>query len=161
MMQMVTALGTVVNHLVKALSEQNGVSSHLEKEKALEFMSNVYKDSQSSSLEILRKIGVQNVSESQLHCLEDLPLTATYDCLQLFVHWIEAGFYDFCTVPIQFKAHMNPEDKNSLDQLRTSWSGTIHELKQQLHELVDALKHCEGDITTKVNENINVSAYDL
>ncbi len=146
-----------MGHLVKALNETKEAFHQLEKEMALVFMVTVYNDPQKKEIDVLHEIGVQNVSDSHLHCLEDLPLAATYCCLELFIYWVEVGFYDFNMIPGQFKAHMIPEDKHALEQLHLNWSGTIPDLKNEINELIDALKFCERNITSQVNEKINVS----
>ncbi len=146
-----------MGHLVKVLSDTNENSAgNLEGITALKFMIKVYHDQQKKESDILHEIGVHNVSESHLQCLEDLPLVATYDCLQLFIHWVEVGYYDFNMIPGQLKAHMIPDDKLALEQLHKNWSGKIHDLKKELNELIDALKLCEGDITSQVNDDVSV-----
>lgn len=158
MTEVVIALKTIMGHLVKALGEGKEDCHGLEKETALKFMINVYKDPQKKEIDVLHEIGVLNVSDSHLHCLEDLPLTAAYSCLELFSHWLEEGFYDFNMLPSQFKAHLIPDDKLVLEELHLKWSSTLPCLKRELEELVDTLKHSENDITSQVNEKIDVSS---
>ena len=99
-------------------------------------------------------IGVENPSPSHLQCLEDLPLTATYSCLKLFLRWVEEGYYDYCTLPFPFKVHLSDDQQHAIEE----WKGsTIPNLKEELSEVIKVLKHSQQDITSRTNaEAINV-----
>ena len=155
MIEVVTALRTVAGHLVKALDEGREDYGDLETATAPEFMLNLYEHLKKDS-DVLYEIGVQNASPSHLRCLADLPLTATYSCLRLFFRWVEEGFYDFSTLPFPFKVHLSYQDQVAIEQLRLKWSSTLSELVKELQQLVDVLKHSEQDITSRVNEAVNV-----
>ena len=155
MIEVMTALRSVTGHLVKALEEGREDYGNLENQTAPEFMLNLYEHLKKDS-DVLYEIGVQHASPSHLGCLADLPLPATYSCLRLFFRWVEEGFYDFSTIPFPFKAHLSYPDQQTIDQLRFKWASTVNELKKELQQLVDVLKHSELDITSRVNEAINV-----
>ena len=160
LLEVVTALRTVVSHLVKALEEQRTDYGDLGSETAPEFMLNLYEHLTKQN-QVLVEIGVQSASPSHLRCLVDLPLTATYSCLKLFFRWVDEGFYDFATLPFPFKVHLSYQDQAFLDQLRMRWSSTVAELKKELQQLVDVLKHSEQDITRRVDEAVNVRMVTL
>lgn len=155
-LEVVTALRTVASHLLKALEERRTDYGDLATEAVPEFMLNLYEHLTKHS-DVLFEIGVQSASPSHLRCLADLPLTATYSCLKLFFRWVEEGFYDFNTLPFPFKVHLGYQDQSCLEQLRMRWPSTAAELKKELQQLVDVLKHSEQDITKRVNEAANVS----
>ncbi len=149
----ITALSTITGHLLKELDEENKIYGDLTQIKALEFMLKVYKDL-TKEIDVLKEIGVLNSSNSQLHCLANLPLTATYSCLKMFTHWVDEGFYDFNTIPFSFKVHLRDEDKLVIKQLPHKWAGTLTDLKKQLQQFIEVLKGCEEDIITA--EAVNV-----
>lgn len=157
MMEVLTALRTVIGHLVKVLEEQEDYGD-LEALTAPEFMLTLYKDF-SEPKDVLFEIGIQSDAASPLHfdCLAGLPLTATYSCLKLFFRWVDEGFYDFCALPFQFKVHLSDQDQLDIEQLPAKWSNTLGELIKELQQLVDVLKHSEQNIITHVDETINVS----
>lgn len=160
LMEVVTALRTVTGHLVKALAgDRDHHYGNLDEETAPEFMLNLYEHLSKHS-DVLYEIGVQSATPSHLRCLEDLPLTATYSCLNLFFRWVDEGFYDFCAVPFPFKVHLSYPDQTAIEQLRMKWAGTVSDLMKELQQLVDVLKHSEQDITNRINEAVNVSDSD-
>lgn len=149
----ITALSTITGHLLKALDEENKIYGNLTRIKALEFILKVYKELTKES-DALKKIGVQNSSDRQLQCLASLPLTATYSCLKIFVHWVDEGFYHFHTIPFPFKVHLIDEDKLVIKQLPHKWEGTLTDLKKQLQQFIEVLKRCEQDIITAKAVNV-------
>lgn len=159
LLEVVTALRTVVSHLLKALEEGRTDYGDLENETAPEFMLNLY-EHLTKHTEVLYEIGIQSASPSHLRCLADLPLTSTHSCLNLFFRWVNEGFYDFSTLPFPFKVHLSYPDQQYLEQLRMRWPSTVEQLRTELQQLVDVLKHSEQDITKKVDEAVNVSAVD-
>lgn len=162
--EMITALAIVLGNLVKELDKLNGSIESIREKSALDFIISVFSDSQKKDIEILREIQLRTISESQLNCLRELPVTATYSCLKHFIDWVEIGFYDFCMIPSQFRAHMAPKDKKMLDELNVDKLKEnfldIEKFKQELIDLTDALELCESDITSNTKERINVSLCD-
>lgn len=155
MVEVLTALRTVTGHLIKALDEGRQNCDDVQ-ETALEFMLKQYKDMDTYS-QVLYEIGVRSSSPSHLNCLADLPLIATYSCLRLFFRWVDEGFYDFSALPFPFKVHISYQDQLAIEQLYMTWSSTTTELMKELQQLVDALKHSEKDIISRVDEAVNVS----
>ena len=151
-----------MGHIIKEIAENDG-ESDVEKQTTLEFMCTLYKyrglDEGDSF--VFQKIGIQKASPPQQKCLIDLPLTATYSCLELFFHWIDEGFYDFSTLPFPFKAHLSKEDMIAINKLNIKWDSTDSELMKELQQLIDVLKHSEQDIVTRVNEAFEVYTLDL
>lgn len=157
MVEVLTALRTVTSHLSKALEEKRQHCPDVQ-ETALEFMLKQYKDLHTYN-KVLDEIGVQttSTSSSQLICLADLPLTATYSCLRLFFRWVDEGFYDFSALPFPFKVHISYQDRLAIEQLYVTWSSTMAELMKEIQQLVGALKHSEKDIISCVDDAVNVS----
>ena len=151
MIEVVTALKTLVEELIKALEAEVPKDFGIEKLTAPQFMANLYENLDES--DVLREIGVQNASPSHLDCLNQLPLTATYSCLMLFFHWVDDGFYDFKAIPFPFKVHMNQQDQRALsfEQICPKWTSTNSKLMEEVQELIDALKKSEQDIINRVN----------
>lgn len=149
MIEIVTALRTIMGHLVKALGEGwedcNGT-------KAVKFALSLYKHLEKEN-DLLYEIGVRHASPSHLHCLADLPLTATYSCFNLFFTWVDEGFYDFSTLPFPLKMHLSKGDQLAIECLPSRWNSTTTEL---LDDLIYVLKQSEQDIINRVNR-LNVS----
>ena len=147
-----TALRNIIGHLLKLLDENSSDCQNLETFKALKFVLIVYESS--SLVDVLKEIGVENPSPSHLQCLEDLPLTATYSCLKLFLRWVDEGYYDYCTLPFPFKVHLSDDQQHAIEE----WKGsTIPNLKEELSDLIKVLKHSQQDITCRTNaEAVNV-----
>ena len=157
MLEVVTALRTVLNYAIKSLQETRpGDTNNLVNQKVPEFMLSLYEHLTNDS-DVLSKIGVQSASPSHISCLAELPLPSVYSCLKLFLGWVEEGYYDFCTLPFAFKVHMSYQDKSVVDQqLRLRWQGSVPDLLEELQNLIDVLKHSEQDITSRVKEAANV-----
>ena len=146
-----TALRNIIGHFLKVRDEKSSDCQNLDTYMALNFVLVVY---ESSSIEdVLKEIGIENLSPSHLQCLEDLPLAATYSCLKLFLHWVDEGYYDYCTLPFPFKVHLSGDQQHAIEE----WKGTIPHLKEELSELIKVLNHSQQDITSRTNaEAINV-----
>ena len=153
MVDIFTALRTVLGHLIKALEPVNSNEHELQSESAVGFMSKLY----NQHGEVLQKIGVQSANSAQISCLAELPLTSTYSCLELFFHWLDEGFYDFSDMPFPFKVHLGKEEEKEIEKLCVRRSAVVLE---ELQQLVDLLKQSEKDITSHVNEVIDVSIYN-
>ena len=150
-MEVLTALRTVAGHLTKALEDSEKDMNDLQKATIFDFIHGIYECTMNVN-DVMRDIGILNASTSHLRCLAKLPLTATYSCLKLFFHWVDDGFYDFCTLPFHLKVHLDPKDQLEIENLYTKWHSTSAELMKGLQELVDVLKHSEQDIARRVNE---------
>ena len=150
-------LRMVIGHLTKALLEgPNGDYGDLENEAVPDFMLNLYEHLKKNN-DVLREIGIQSAQPSHLACLADLPLTAAYSCLTLFFGWVQEGFYDFSSLPFPLKVHMCDEDRLLLvEQLRPCWQRSVEDLKEELQQLTDVLKHSEQDIIIRVKEDAHV-----
>ena len=158
MSEIVTALRTIIEFLIKTLDEKKGEGENFddlksEKVLTLQFMQNLHENDN-----ILHEIGVRSVSPPRLRCLSDLPLTATYCCLSLFFHWVENGFYDFRAIPFLFKMHLNKHEELALTELPRKWVSTMSQLAEKLEQLIHGLKHHEHDI---INEASNVSSFPI
>lgn len=147
--EVVTALRTIIGFLIKTLDKSGENFDDLKSEKVLQFMQNLLENDN-----ILHEIGVKSISPPRLRCLSDLPLTATYCCLNLFFHWVEDGFYDFRAIPFLFKMHLSEQEELALTELSHKWEGPLSQLAEKLEQLIHGLKHHEHDI---VDETSNVS----
>ena len=155
MIEIVTALKIVIEYLVKELEE--GGWEDYNDIKAVKFMLSRYEHLEKDD-DLLYEIGVRHASPSHLHCLADLPLTATYSCLSLFFTWVDEGFYDFSTLPFPLKMHLSEEDQSAMERLPSKCNGTTFELLYELQQLSDVLKKSEQDIIDRVNKpNVSYS----
>ena len=59
-----------------------------------------------------------SLSAHQLSCFLDMKLQYVYHALQVFVQWIEDGYYDFRSLPYATKSHLCAEDEQKLQQLQ-------------------------------------------
>ena len=110
--------------------------------------------------EVLSEIGITNLTATQLDCLIQLPLTCSVSCMLLFSSWVDEGLYDFCNLPFPLKTHMSDVDRVAVEQeLKESWTGSLGDLLTEMKQLIDVLKHSEGDIIKKVNESSQVNPH--
>ena len=111
-------------------------------------------DHLNKSREVLEEIGIhtENLTDTQLACISELPLPAVYSCLQLFVKWIKEGLYDFCSLPFAIKTHITYQDQVSLQQVPIRWAGTPTQLLDEIKAMSDVLSHSETHITKMVNQ---------
>ena len=117
-------------------------------------MSNVYVHLTDPE-QVLFVIGItpNSLEQSQIACLVHLPLHAVFACFQLFVQWVDQGVYDFCNLPLALKAHLPEADRVFLEQeLKDQWKGELEELETEVKRTIELLKHSEGDILKRVNE---------
>ena len=149
--EVVTALRTILGHLVKALDEGRKDFEEL----ALIFILKLHGHLKSED-QALQEIGVQTKSKPYLDCLTSLPLTATYSCFRLFSRWVNEGFYDFNTLPFNLKVHMRDQDRQSLEEIRSKWTGPVLELVKELQHLIDLLKLSEKEIISQVDSTAEV-----
>ena len=75
------------------------------------------------SEDVLKEIGVQSTSPSQLACLVELPLSSLFSCLQLFASWVRDGVYDFADLPFGVKTQMSDQDLQTIQQIPVKWTG--------------------------------------
>ena len=146
MAEVVTALRTILGHLIKALEEGREDFEEL----ALKFVLNLHKHLESED-QALQEIGVRTESKPYLDCLINLPLAATYHCFKLFSNWVDEGFYDFNTLPFQVKVRMSKQDKLSLEEVCSKWTRPVFELMKELQHLIDLLKQSEEEIISQVD----------
>ena len=119
------------------------------------FMIEYVYDHISDHNEVLKEVGLppETLKGSQLGCLIELPLIFVFGCLKQFVKWVAEGFYDFSSLPIAVKTHMAEKDAQFIEQgLWGKWTGSHGDLVAEVKQLTEVLKHCEVDITKKVNE---------
>ena len=109
--------------------------------------------------EVLSEIGItpNSLKHSQLALFIELPLPAVFTCFQLFVQWVDEGAYDFCNLPFALKTHLSEADHIFLGQeLRDQWietrKGTLKDLEAEVKQMIEVLRHSEGDITKRVDE---------
>lgn len=124
LMEVVTALRTVTGHLVKSIREQSPFIniSGLEHYATAQFMLTLYEEIKRKN-EVMEVIGIHSLSASQLVCIIELPLTSLYNCLCMFVRWINDGTYDFCYLPFTLKTQLSYSDQSALQQILFKWPG--------------------------------------
>ena len=106
---------------------------------------------------VLKEIGITSLTPGQMYCLIQLPLTSTVSCMLLFASWVDQRFFDFCNLPFPMKTHLSEGDRRAVEEeVRERWTGSVGNLLRDVKQLIDVLKHSEGDITKKVNESSQV-----
>lgn len=139
-----TALRTILGHLIKALESND--CNILKTMTAFDFIrQNCYQNHHFNDM--LHEIGLQNTSYEHLQHLTALPLSATYSCLELFLHWVDEGYCDYSALSFSFKVHLEPQDQLTIQQMRKRWHGTPAQLMKELQQLVHILKESEQDIS--------------
>ena len=160
LVEVVTALRIIIGYLTKALEDDGGQDhADLETETVQNFLLRLYGDRSERSVAILHEIGVQSASSSQISYLGNLSLKFTYSCLNLFYSWVVDGYYDFSSLPFTLKTkHDQLLGDGKLHSLNKS---TGCDLRKELQQLIDILKHSEHDITSKVTEKSDVSVMTI
>ena len=97
-------------------------SEGLERKTVPQFLLMLY-DHLKESEQVLKEIGVQSTSPSQLACLVDLPLSSLFSCLQLFASWVRDGVYNFAALPFGVKIRPSSQDLQSVEQISLKWTG--------------------------------------
>ena len=116
-------------------------------------MDNVYQHI--NAPKVFLEIGLthNSLNHLQLACLTKLPLCYIFSCLKLFVHWVDQGVYDFCALPLTLKDHLSEADLMFIErELREQWTGTLKDLEVEVKQLIEVLKHSEGDIAKKISK---------
>lgn len=97
-----------------------------------------------------------SLSDSQMSFLERLELSCVYATLSLFLRWVKDGLYDFSSLPVALKAHLSQEDSVIIDEIPTSFGGTLSQLLSELKGLNEVLIHIEAYLIKEVNEESRV-----
>ena len=129
----------------------------LEKMTVSQFMLEHYEGtSDQKEHEVLNEIGITSLNSTQFHCLIQLPLTCSIDCMLNLATWVEEGLYEFSSLPFPLKVHMSDDDRIAIEELGEKWTGSTGDLISEVKQLIDVLKHSERDITKEVNQNSQV-----
>ena len=75
------------------------------------------------------------LSPDQLSCFLDMNLQNVYHALQVFVQWIEDGYYDFRSLPYATKSHLSEDDEQKLQHLVVQAHYGIHTLITHIYTL--------------------------
>lgn len=157
MSEVAVGLQTVTGHLIKTIDEFENDINVLKIKSIAQFLLFLFKN-KDNYITAFNEIGIQNAQPSHLSCLADISISVTFNCLKLFVKWLDEERYNFCSLPFPLKVHMTPQDEASILNIHQSWKGNIVDLMECLHQLMEVLKHSESDITKKVKEFADVSA---
>lgn len=157
MTSVVMVMRTIVGYLVNFLSQGEEQTERLQEKTVKDFILELYNVTDKTEKELLIRIGFQyqNPNPDHIRSLAELPLTSIFSCLELFIHWIDEGFYDFNNLTFQFKASFSSDDEAVLEQLPEKWSGTPEDLLKQLDEFIDVLKLSEPHITSQAHETVS------
>ena len=68
---------------------------------------------------------ITSLSQSQMKHLMSVGLPLLFDTLHCFVHWIQVGWYDFHSLPLTMKSHLDPNDVISLRKICKQYNGKI------------------------------------
>ena len=104
----------------------------------------------------MQKIGLSSLSNNQLVCIGSTPLLMLIGCIELFILWIECGYYDFCNFSATVKDKMSSNDISSLEA--TLQNGNRN-LMSKVDNLLFALKEplLVADIEQRAIKNHKVS----
>ena len=66
--------------------------------------------------------------------------------------WLRDGLYDFCSLPLAMKVHLQDADVALLNQLPVKYmNGDSTSLMTELKALIDILLHTEGHLIKEFN----------
>ena len=83
----------------------------------------------SSMNEFYTTLYIISLSQSQMKHLMSVGLPLLFDTLQCFVHWIQVGWYDFHSLPLTMKSHLDQNDVISLRTICKQYNGKISLLR--------------------------------
>ena len=111
-----------------------------------------------SSLSLfLPSFSLFSVTDSQVRRLSLIKLPLLFSTLVLFVGWVKDGLYDFSSLPLALKVHLQETDCTTLKQLPTKYPENDTNLLAELKSLVDVLLHTEPHFVKEVNNIAHVS----
>ena len=67
-------------------------------------------------------ISFHSISDTQQKVLEDVPMKSLFQCLKLFVGWLQGGLYDFSSLPLSVFNHLKDEDMYAIMNAHTNYS---------------------------------------
>ena len=149
LLEVLTALRTVIKHLTKSLKES---AKGLDKMSILDFMREIYRSMESDH--VFYNIGIQSAASSQLKCLAKVPLTSAFKCFKFFFQRVDEGYYDFSNLPLILKKTFPATTEETIAALD---SKNPTELLVGLQQLVDILKDSEQDIIKCAQKSADVS----
>lgn len=151
-MYMCLMLGSSLQELLG----NNGGRPDLEHFSVPQFLLTLYEHLKTPE-EVLKEINIRSLTRSQLVCIIELPLLSLFNCLLLFASWVDAGVYDFSSLPFPLKTHLSYEDRTEVENLPNKWTGSLSDLLAELKQLIEVLKHSEADIMKNINVSSQVS----
>ena len=101
------------------------------------------------------------MTDTQIRRLSSTKLPRLFSTFVFFVDWVKDGLYDFSSLPLALKVHIQENDLAMLNQLPTKYTGSIITLLTEMKSLVDVLLHTEAHLIKEVNELSQVSTHVL
>lgn len=63
-----------------------------------------------------------SINDAQLKLLGDVEMKQLFECMRLFVGWLQGGLYDFSSLPISVFKHLEREDIEALEKIPLQYS---------------------------------------
>ncbi len=98
-----------------------------------------------------------SVTDSQVRRLSLTKLSILFSTLVLFVGWVKDGLYDFSSLPLALKVHLQETDCLSLNLIPAKYSSNNTNLLTELKSLIDVLLHSEPHFVKEVNNLAHVT----
>ena len=116
------------------------------------FMFSVYHNNISNKRDVLQKIGIVSLSDSQYECLQNITIKSMYGCLMMFLNWVDYGYFEYCTMPKTLKDEMPESDASKIEQIVRTAGDDTEMVISQLNDLVLDMDHCQDHIQQKASE---------
>ena len=55
------------------------------------------------------------LSEAELSCLKLVQVKELLPCIEIFIQWLEEGYYNFCDLSLGLKKQMSEEDTSTVE----------------------------------------------
>lgn len=119
--------------------------------KISKFMLSVY-DTIQCEKEVLQKLGICSLSDSQYHCLLNITTASLYECLKLFIHWVDYGYYEYCTMPQSLKDEMTESDVKDVTNIVGTAGDDAQSMISEMDGLLQATDHCQDYLCQQASQ---------
>ena len=70
-------------------------------------------------------IFIYSISYEQKVIFGEIEMKRLFECMGLFVGWLQGGLYDFSTLPVSVFKHLDDEDKEALQKIPNKYLCTF------------------------------------
>ena len=116
------------------------------------FMLSVY-DTIHEEKSVLEKLEICSLSDSQYTCLQTITMASLHECLLLFIHWVDYGYFEYCSIPISLKDDMTEADVTSIEDIVKTTGDSTESVISQMNDMLQAADHCQDYVCQQVSQS--------